>query len=99
MNGIVVRYEYAGDEGKWRAAMGAFVAAVAADDAVRGRFRYAITRQRGGAVRTHMGRWDSEETLRTVQSRDYFKTFAAAVQEFGGASVTTTPMEVVESTD
>jgi hypothetical protein len=38
-------------------------------------------------MRAHNGRWDSEETLKTLQSRDYFKEFSKAVQGFAGDTI------------
>jgi quinol monooxygenase YgiN len=35
-----------------------------------------------GVTRVHWGRWDSEATLKHVQSQEYFATFAAKVKEF-----------------
>lgn len=99
MEGIVVRYAYSGDEAAWRSVIDAFLDALAADDAVRGRFHYAVTIGKDETSRVHVGRWDSEETLATVQSRDYFKTFADAVQKLGGESLAPMRMSVYRSTD
>ena len=99
MQGIVVRYDYSGDEAAWRAVVDEFVSAILADPDVRGRFRYTVTVAADDRSRTHVGRWDSDETLKTVQSRDYFKTFSEAIQRFGGDSLASTKMRVAASTD
>jgi len=99
MKGIIVRYRYGGDEGVWQAAMDDFISAINADKAVAGRFRYAATVAADGIGRTHMGRWNSDETLKTVQSRDYFKRFSAAVQNFAGATLESNRMNVMAATD
>jgi len=99
MEGIIVRYRYDGDDVPWRAAMDDFIEAIGADAAVSRRFRYTVTVAADGVGRTHIGRWDSAETLKTVQSRDYFKRFAAAVQGFAGGSLESSRMTITSSTD
>jgi len=99
VNGIIVRYSYSGDEAAWRAVVDDFVAAIADDPAARGRFRYAVTVASDNRTRTHVGRWDSEETLKAVQSRPYFNTFSEAIQGFAGGTLQSTRMLVAASTD
>ena len=84
MDGIVIRYSYDGDEAEWQRVIDGFLAAIAADADVQGRFRYVVTVRNDGVSRTHIGRWDSEETLTTLQGRDYFATFSEAIQGFAG---------------
>ena len=99
MQGIIVRYRYSGDEPAWQAVVDDFVGAVSSDPEVRGRFRYTVTVAADGETRTHVGRWDSDETLKTVQSRPYFKAFSEAVQRFAGDLLQSTRMRIAASTD
>lgn len=99
MPGIVIQYRYQGDEAAWRAAMQDFIAAITADDAVRGRFRYTAAVAADGIARAHIGRWDSDETLKTVQARDYFRRFTAAVQGFAGDTLESVRIDIAASTD
>ena len=87
MDGISIRYTYSGDEAAWRSAVDAFVEAVDADPDIGGKFSYAVSIAGDGVTRAHIGRWDSESTLKTLQSRDYFKSFSKAVQDFAGGSL------------
>ncbi len=87
MYGILIRYTYSGDEDAWRAAVDNFIAAINGDAELGGRFSYSVNVAGDGESRIHVGRWDSDETLALVQSRDYFKTFAGKVQEFAGDSL------------
>jgi hypothetical protein len=43
------------------------------------KFSYAV-----GVARAHVGRWDTDATLKTLQSRDYFKTFAETLLGLAG---------------
>ena len=94
MHGISIRYEFDGDEAAWEAAIAAFITAVKADTELSGRFHYRVNKAKEGNTRIHWGWWDTPETVKTLQSRDYFKTFAAAVRSFGGDTLS--PVQVTE---
>ena len=102
MDGIVIRYVFDGsgdgDEAAWQRAVDTFLAAIAADAEVQGRFRYVVTVGNDGVSRTHIGRWDTDETLKTLQGRDYFATFSEAVQGFAGDTLEATRMHVYGET-
>ena len=87
MDGISIRYSYSGDEAAWGSAIDTFVDAVDADPDIGGKFSYAVSVAGDGVTRAHVGRWDSDATLKTLQSRDYFKSFSKAIQEFAGGSL------------
>ncbi len=84
MLGIVIEYEYSGDEEEWKAAADAFVQAIDADPRLRGRFSYQVNIKGEGPGRVHIGRWDEPETQAYLFEQDFFKTFAAQVKEFAG---------------
>ncbi|MDP6345251.1 MAG: hypothetical protein QF578_21140 [Alphaproteobacteria bacterium] len=90
MLGIVIEYDFDGDEATWADAVETFVKAIDDDPRLRGRFSYQVNVRADGGGRIHVGRWDEEETLAHLQSQDFFKTFAAKVQEFGGDSLKAT---------
>lgn len=84
MEGIVIRYEYDGDEAPWREAIDGFIAAIDADGDVRGRFSYSVNVAPDGKQRVHIGRWTEAAALETLQGRDYFKAFSATLQGLAG---------------
>ena len=98
MDGIVVRYVYDGDEDAWQRVIDTFLAAIASDPEVQGRFHYVVTVATDGVTRTHIGRWDSAETLETLHARDYFATFSEAIQGFAGDTLQATRMRVYGET-
>jgi len=99
MAGIVIEYDYAGDEAAWQQAVDAFVAAVRDDPEVSGDFSYMVTRVGDGPTRIHVGRWGAEETVKTLQSRDYFKAFAQAIQGFAGGAPNARRIDIVSATN
>ena len=98
MNGIVISYEYSGDEKVWQEVVGTFIAALDADNEVGDGFSYIVTKSREGTKRTQIGRWKSQEMLSLVQSRAYFKTFASQLKELAGDSLSPDPMVVAVQT-
>lgn len=99
MQGIIVRYRYSGDEAAWRRTAEEVVKSINADEVVRGRFHYAVTVSADGVGRMHVGQWDSDETLKTVQARDYFRRFTETVKGFAGDTLESTRMSIAASTD
>ena len=73
---------------------GKLVSAINADSDVAGKFTYQVSVADDGETRIHWGRWDSQETLKTVQSRDYFSVFAAKVKAFAGGQPQNTGADV-----
>jgi len=98
MHGIDIQYEFDGDEAEWNEAVTAFVQAIDADADIAGRFTYRVTKAKEGNKRIHWGQWDQPETVQTLQSRDYFKTFAGKLQELAGGTLSPTPVSVLHRT-
>lgn len=94
MRGITITYKYSGPEDAWREAMETFITAINADSDVAGKFTYQMSVADDGETRIHWGRWDSQETLKTVQSRAYFSEFASKVRSFAGGQPANTGADV-----
>jgi len=99
MQGVSIRYQYSGDEGDWESKVDAFISAVNSDPDLAGKFHYEVNKAVDGNMRVHHGRWDSDETLATLQSRDYFKLFAGQIKEMGGESLSAFRIEKYTSTN
>ncbi len=99
MLGIIIEYDYSGDEGEWKAAADAFVQAIDADPRLKGRFSYQVNIKGDGPGRVHVGRWDKAETQAYLFEQDFFKTFAAQVKAFGGETLKTAPYRRITGTD
>ena len=99
MLGIIIEYDYSGDEGEWKAAADAFVQAIDADPRPKGRFSYQVNIKGDGPGRVHVGRWDQAETQAYLFEQDFFKTFAAQVKAFGGETLKTAPYRRITGTE
>ena len=98
MRTITIWYKYHGPEENWRKVVGDFIAAIDGDPEIAGKLTYQVTIADDGETRIHWGRWDSQETLRVMQSRDYFKAFAQRVKEFAGGQPNSMSSDVVLKT-
>ncbi len=98
MEGILIRYEFDGDEAAWRSAVDSFMTNIGADPEVSGGFSYSVNVAADGKRRVHIGRWRDQATLETLQGRDYFKTFAAAVKGFAGDTLEAVRITQVNAT-
>lgn len=98
MRSITITYQYDGDEAEWRAAIDGFINALNADAAISDKFSYQVAVADDGKTRIHWGRWDTAETLKHVQSQDYFATFAGKVREFSGGAPSNTGADIVTRT-
>ena len=87
MEGIIIKYEYNGDEAAWNSAVNDFLGAINNDSKLKGKFNYMVFKAKEGGFRTHVGRWDSEETLSHLQSQDFFKQFSGKIKEMAGESL------------
>ncbi|QDG76300.1 hypothetical protein [Labrenzia sp. PHM005] len=79
MKNVLVEYTYTGNEETWQQLIADFLNAIEADNRLKGHFHYQVFIMPEGR-RVHIGRWDSEETLKALQSQPFFKTFAQGIQ-------------------
>lgn len=98
MFGIVIEYQYSGDESKWREAIDNFISQINADDKLKGRFSYQVNVSKDGESRIHIGQWDEEETLTYLQSQPFFSEFSGKVKEFAGGVPKNTGFKNITST-
>ena len=93
MFGILIEYEFSGDEAEWKRAVDAFVENIDQDPRLSGRFSYQVNVRADGGGRIHVGGWDTAETLAHLQQQEFFKTFAGQIQSFAGDSLKATRFE------
>ena len=92
MEGILIRYDHAGDEEVWEQAIRRFLESVDADKRLLGSFNYTVSRVEGGPGRVHLGRWNSDATLEHLRAQPFFAEFGAAVKGFGGDTLDVTDL-------
>ena len=98
MFGIVIEYDFSGDETEWREAIDGFIGHINADDRLNGRFSYRVNIRNDGGGRIHIGQWDEEETLAYLQSQPFFSEFAGNIKKFAGGAPKATPFKNITGT-
>jgi hypothetical protein len=88
MDGILIQYEFNGDEKQWQTAINEFITQVNGDSELKGKFVYSVFKTSEPSKRVHVGRWDSNQTLESLKQRDFFKKFTEAMQGLAGDSLT-----------
>ena len=86
MYGIVIEYDFSGDETEWQDAVDTFTGQIDADERLRGRFSYQCNVRNDGSGRIHVGQWDEDETLKHLQAQPFFGEFAQKVKAFAGGA-------------
>lgn len=90
MGGLLIEYQYDGDESAWQNAVDNFLKNIAADTRLQTSFRYHVFVKEDGVSRVHVPSWDTEETLKHLQAQPFFAEFAGHIKGFGGDSLKTT---------
>ncbi len=98
MFGIVIDYNFSGDEAAWREAIDTFLGHIDADDRLKGRFSYQVNTCKEGPGRIHIGNWDDETTLKHMQSQPYFPEFATKLKGFANGSLKSTGFKCLGKT-
>lgn len=99
MDGILIQYEYKGDEDQWKIAVNEFITQVNSDSELKGKFTYSIFKTSEPVKRVHVGRWDSNQTLETLKSRRFFKDFTESMQGLAGDSLSSIRLQPELETD
>ncbi len=99
MDGILIQYDYSGDEVPWRAAVEEFTGEIDADPVLKGKFSYRVSIAADGIGRVHVGAWENEDILAHLQSQRFFKDFAAKVGEFAGGGQKALRIKLAASTN
>ncbi|MCG8339534.1 MAG: hypothetical protein MJE63_33920 [Proteobacteria bacterium] len=98
MDGILIQYEYKGDESQWQAVVNKFIFDIDNDPELKGNFFYSVFKTSEPAKRVHVGRWTSNQTLETLRQRDFFKTFSESVQKLAGESLSSIRLQTETET-
>mgnify|MGYP003994229329 CR=1 FL=1 len=87
MDGIIIQYEYSGDEKAWETAINKFIEGVEAEPNLADKFTYRVNILKDGVGRVHLGHWADEDTLKYLQSLPIFSEFAEAMRGLAGDSL------------
>jgi hypothetical protein len=99
MKYFLIKYTFkSGSEEQWHRDIAAFVAAIDGDPALRGKLTYRCMRARGGADYYHLATAADDETVQTLQSRDFFSRYTGQTELAAGGDVDVVLLEIVAET-
>jgi hypothetical protein len=99
MKRFLIKYTFgleAGATEDWHRSVAAFIAALDADPALRGRVRYRCMKARGGADYYHVAEATDDDAVQALQQREFFKRYTEETKRVaGGGAVVVVPLETI----
>lgn len=86
MPALLIEYTYQGNEDNWESEIADFIHAIKSDRMLSQGMRYHVFVKADGR-RVHVPSWDSEETLKYLQSTPAFAKFTKKVKEFSDSNI------------
>ncbi len=78
--------------------IGAFIAALDADPALRGKITYRCLKRAGGPEYYHLAAAADEAAIQALQSREFFSRYTAQTERSAEGEVDVTPLEMIAET-
>ena len=99
MKHFMIKYQFAhGTTEEWHREIGRFIAALDNDPELKGKIIYRCLKNRDDSSYYHLAAAADEQTIKTLQARDFFKQYTEKTRQVAGGEVTVTPMELIAQT-
>lgn len=99
MKHFVIKYQFKnGAADDWHREIASFIAALNGDPELKGKISYRCMKNRDDSSYFHLATAVDENAVKTLQSRDFFKTYAEKTRHVAGGDVTVTPIELIAAT-
>ncbi len=99
MKQFMIKYRLEnGTEAEWHREIAAFIAALDADPVLSGKITYRCLKARDGADYFHMATAADDESIKTLQQRDYFSKYTELTKRVSGGGVVVVPLQVIAET-
>lgn len=99
MKHFMIRYRFAnGTPEEWHREIGRFIAALGDDPELKGRISYRCMKTRDDSSYYHLAAAADEQAIKTLQARDFFKTYTEKTRQVAGGEVVVTPIELIAET-
>jgi hypothetical protein len=96
----MIKYQFAnGTPEDWHREVARFIAALETDPDLKGKIGYRVMKNRDDSSYFHIASVADDQALKTLQSREFFKTYQTKTRSVAaGGQVTVTPIEVIAET-
>ena len=99
MKQFMIKYQFAhGTTEEWHREIGRFIAALDNDAELKGKIIYRCLKNRDDSSYYHLAAAADEQTIKTLQARDFFKHYTEKTRQVAGGDVVVTPMELIAQT-
>jgi len=82
-------------EEQWHRDIAAFIAAVDADPALRGKISYRCMKARDDSRYYHFAAASDDDAVKALQSREFFSRYTEQTENAGGGEVEVLPLEIM----
>ena len=99
MKHFMIKYQFAhGTTEEWHREIGRFIAALDNDAELKGKIIYRCLKNRDDSSYYHLAAAADEQTIKTLQARDFFKHYTEKTRQVAGGDVVVTSMELIAQT-
>lgn len=99
MKHFMIRYRFKeGSKDDWHRAIAAFVAAIDANPALKGKIRYRVMNIRGSDEYCHLAAAADDQAIQALQAQEFFKGYNAENRRVAGGEVQVVPLDIIAET-
>src|SRR5437764_15481717 len=99
MKQFLIRYKLTnGTPESWHQEIAKFISALNNDPDLKGRIGYRVMKNRDGSDYYHIASPADDEAVKTLQGRDFFKSYNERTRAVAGGDVVVSPLEFIAGT-
>jgi hypothetical protein len=99
MKQFLIRYRLTnGTPDAWHQDVAKFIAALDGDPDLKGRISYRVMKTKDSSDYYHIASPADEDAVKTLQQRDFFKSYTEKTRTVAGGDVTVSPLEIIAET-
>ena len=99
MKQFLIRYRLTnGTPDAWHQDVAKFIAALDSDPDLKGRISYRVMKTKDSSDYYHIASPADDDAVKTLQQRDFFKSYTEKTRAVAGGDVTVSPLEIIAET-
>lgn len=99
MKHFAIKYRFQnGSQEEWHQHIASFISALNSDPVLKDKISYRCMRYKASSEYVHLASAADDETIRTLQSREFFQRYTEQTKLVAGGSVEVSPLEIIAET-
>ena len=99
MKQFLIKYRLTnGTPDSWHQEIAKFISALDSDPDLKGRISYRVMKTKDGSDYYHIASPADDEAVKTLQQRDFFKSYQERTRAVAGGDVAVSPLEIIAET-